>query len=154
MSDILNVKIRVMQLSDVDEVAAIEQVSQINPWSKQQIQECLDADYSNHVLTLNNNIIGYAFIAMAGEQADLLTIAIKPTAQRQGYGRQLMKHLIKVLKQYNVSELFLEVRISNVAAIALYQQLGFKEVNIRRQYYQTANNIGREDAKVMMLKLK
>ena len=69
--------------------------------------------------------------------------------QRQGLGRQLLEHLIGELEKRGVLTLWLEVRASNTAAIALYESLGFNEATIRRNYYPTVD--GREDAIIMAL---
>ena len=71
-----------------------------------------------------------------------------PAFQRRGLGRELLTHLIRELETRDVFTLWLEVRASNVAAIALYESLGFNEATIRRNY-PTAE--GREDAIIMAL---
>jgi len=74
-------------------------------------------------------------------------IAMLP--QGRGLGRALLEHLIDELEKRGVATLWLEVRASNAAAIALYESLGFNEATIRRNYYPTTD--GREDAIIMAL---
>ena len=74
---------------------------------------------------------------------------VDPAFQRRGLGRELLEHLIRELETRDVFTLWLEVRASNVAAIALYESLGFNEATIRRNYYPTVD--GREDAIIMAL---
>jgi ribosomal-protein-alanine N-acetyltransferase len=69
----------------------------------------------------------------------------------RGVGRQMMKLLLERSRQAGMGEVFLEVRPSNMHAIALYQSLGFVEVGRRKAYYQAAD--GREDALVLKLQL-
>ena len=83
------------------------------------------------------------------DEATLFNIAVDPAFQRRGLGRELLTHLIRELETRDVFTLWLEVRASNVAAIALYESLGFNEATIRRNYYPTAE--GREDAIIMAL---
>ncbi len=64
-------------------------------------------------------------------------------------GRALLEHVIDEVEKLGVVTLWLEVRASNVAAIALYESVGFNEATIRRNYYPTAD--GREDAIIMAL---
>ncbi|SQB26002.1 ribosomal-protein-alanine N-acetyltransferase [Citrobacter koseri] len=66
-----------------------------------------------------------------------------------GWGEELLEHLIDELEKRGVLTLWLEVRASNAAAIALYESLGFNEATVRRNYYPTAD--GREDAIIMAL---
>ena len=82
-------------------------------------------------------------------EATLFNIAVDPDYQRQGLGRALLEHLIDELEKRGVATLWLEVRASNAAAIALYESLGFNEATIRRNYYPTTD--GREDAIIMAL---
>ena len=72
-----------------------------------------------------------------------------PLTSAAGWGRELLEHLTRELETRDVFTLWLEVRASNVAAIALYESLGFNEATIRRNYYPTAE--GREDAIIMAL---
>ena len=80
--------------------------------------------------------------------ATLFNIAVDPDYQRQDWERAL-EHLIDELEKRGVATLWLEVRASNAAAIALYESLGFNEATIRRNYYPTTD--GREDAIIMAL---
>lgn len=64
-------------------------------------------------------------------------------------GETLLEHVIDEVEKLGVVTLWLEVRASNVAAIALYESVGFNEATIRRNYYPTTD--GREDAIIMAL---
>lgn len=64
---------------------------------------------------------------------------------------ELLEQVIDEVEKRGVATLWLEVRASNAAAIALYESLGFNEATIRRNYYPTAD--GREDALIMALPL-
>lgn len=73
----------------------------------------------------------------------ILTISVRD------WEEALLEHLIDELEKRGVATLWLEVRASNAAAIALYESLGFNEATIRRNYYPTTD--GREDAIIMAL---
>ena len=88
---------------------------------------------------------------MAAGEAELLTMAVWPPARRQGLGRQLLRELIGCATAYRAAAIWLEVRVSNTAAVALYRQAGFADIGWRRGYYETPN--GREDAIMMRLTL-
>ena len=70
-----------------------------------------------------------------------------PQYQGQGYGKLLLTELISRLTANRAESLFLEVRVSNTRAIALYRSAGFQEISRRKGYYPTRD--GREDAIVM-----
>jgi ribosomal-protein-alanine N-acetyltransferase len=69
-----------------------------------------------------------------------------------GFGRRLLAPLLDRAAASGLGEAFLEVRPSNLAAIRLYQRLGFEQIGVRRGYYQAPD--GREDAIVLKLKLR
>lgn len=94
---------------------------------------------------------GFAITQIVLDEASLFNIAVDPDFQRRGYARQLLEHLINELAARGVLTLWLEVRESNLPAIALYEQLGFNQVSRRPRYYPTAT--GREDALLMALVL-
>lgn len=99
-----------------------------------------------------NNIIGFYFVQSVGDEATLLDIVVAPEMQGKGYGRILLNHLIELLELDTVETIFLEVRVSNFSAIALYLSCGFSEVGQRLDYYPTCQG-GREDALIMALPL-
>ena len=78
-------------------------------------------------------IDGYAGLAIAGDEAEVQTIGVRPDAQGAGLGRGLLRHLISLAGDRRV---LLEVRTDNAPAIALYASEGFRRVGIRRRYYQ------------------
>jgi len=82
--------------------------------------------------------------AVAGE-AELLNIIVTSDRRRQGLGRKLMEEFISEMRATGITRLFLEVRASNVAAISLYDGLGFEQVGLRVGYYQPDH----EDALVL-----
>ena len=64
------------------------------------------------------------------------SIAVLPEYRRQGLARQLMAILFETCRQLNVPDTYLEVRVSNAAAIGLYESLGFETDGLRKNYYQ------------------
>jgi ribosomal-protein-alanine N-acetyltransferase len=82
-------------------------------------------------------------------QAELETIVIAPSRQRQGLGRLLFEALTGELRASGVHELQLEVRASNLAARAFYRSAGFGQSGLRRAYYTDPV----EDAVLMHLRL-
>ena len=76
----------------------------------------------------------------------------RPGPAGAGFGCRLLEHLLERAAASGVNEAFLEVRPSNLAAIRLYQRLGFEQIGIRRGYHQAPD--GREDAIVLKLELR
>ncbi|CDL85880.1 ribosomal protein S18-alanine N-acetyltransferase [Xenorhabdus cabanillasii] len=129
----------------------IEQISHAFPWSEKTFYSNQGERYLNYKIVLNDQMIGFAIVQCVLDEATLFNIAIHPEYQSQGHGKTLLKYLIDVLPQKQINTLWLEVRYSNRSAIRLYEDLGFNEVSIRKNYYPTAT--GKEDAIIMALPL-
>ena len=137
--------------SDLAAAYAIEQRSHAFPWSEKTFVSNQGDRYFNLRLDVDGEMAAFAVTQVVLDEATLFNIAVDPAYQRKGLGRQLLEHLISELEKRDVSTLWLEVRASNIAAIALYESLGFNEATIRRNYYPTKE--GREDAIIMALPL-
>ena len=142
---------RPMQLNDLDAIMAIEPYIYPYPWTRGNFSDSLNSGYSAWVLLRNEVIIGYALVMMVLDEAHLLNLSIAKDHQKQGLGRVLLEHMIDIAKNNQAANMFLEVRPSNISAIALYENMGFNEMAIRRGYYPAKN--GREDAVLMGLAL-
>jgi ribosomal-protein-alanine N-acetyltransferase len=149
-------QLRPMQAADLDAIMQIEPTIYSHPWTRGNFSDSLNCGYSAWVLETRDEIIGYALLMMVLDEAHLLNISVATHSQKQGLGRYLLQHMIAVAKQYQAATMFLEVRPSNVSAIALYENMGFCEMAIRRGYYPAdpaISKTGREDAVLMGLAL-
>ena len=153
MSAVLKTKyqFRPMQLDDLDAIMVIESQIYPYPWTIGNFSDSLNSGYSAWILMHNEEIIGYSFMMMVLDEAHLLNLSIARTYQKQGLGRTLLEHMVDIAKNNQMANMFLEVRQSNISAIALYENMGFNEMAIRRNYYPATN--GREDAILMGLAL-
>jgi ribosomal-protein-alanine N-acetyltransferase len=144
--------LRDMTQADVDAVLAIEQAVQVYPWTRGNFSDALDNGYICRVEeTESGEICGYAILMPAVDEAELLTIGVAAAQQRRGLGRAMLASMLDVARERSIGRVFLEVRPSNAAAIALYRSAGFCEIGVRRGYYQNAK--GSEDALVMACEL-
>jgi ribosomal-protein-alanine N-acetyltransferase len=142
---------RPMQKSDVDTIMPLERVLYSFPWTPGNFTDSLNAGYSCWVYEFGSIMVGYAVLMLGAGEAHVLNIAIAQDWQRQGLGRRLLQHLIKVAREYHAEMMFLEVRPSNIGALRLYEDIGFNEIAKRRGYYPAHD--GREDAILMGLAL-
>jgi ribosomal-protein-alanine N-acetyltransferase len=136
---------------DQPQLLAIERRSHAFPWSEQTFASNQGERFLNLRLEAEGKLVAFAITQVVLDEASLFNIAVDPDFQRRGYARQLLQHLIAELEKRDVMTLWLEVRASNQAAIALYEQLEFHQVSRRPNYYPTAS--GREDAIIMALTL-
>lgn len=85
------------------------------------------------------------------DEGELLTLGIDPVAQGGGLGTALLRHGMDIAIGLGVTQLFLEVAVTNTAALALYASLGFVRVGHRRHYYRVGDRL--IDAHVLSLSL-
>jgi ribosomal-protein-alanine N-acetyltransferase len=102
-------------------------------------------------MTHQGEIIGYTLMMMVLDEAHLLNISVARPYQKQGLGRELLAHMLDKARELGALNMFLEVRASNVSAIALYESMRFVEMSVRRGYYPAKKS--REDAVLMGLVL-
>ncbi len=145
--------LRRMHAADLEAVMVVEEQSYPWPWRAGNFRDCLQAGYSMWVLENDaGGIVGYAVVSIQADEAHLLNICVAPEVRARGQGRRLLRAMLVIAKGQGAQRMFLEVRPSNVAAIALYHGQGFNEIGRRPRYYP-ADNGGREDALVMAMEL-
>ena len=143
--------LRPMREADLPAVMAIEQRAYAFPWTQGVFRDCLLANHPSWVLVEAGHIIGYAVLSVAADEAHVLNVCTSPDVQGRGHGRRLLRALLQLARGRGAHRVFLEVRPSNAAAIALYHTEGFNEIGRRPRYYPARD--GREDALVMALEL-
>lgn len=144
-----DLKIVKMAAAHIDEIHEISLISFPVSWSKQDLlREVYNEKALNLVSMSGDKVVAYVNIWYVYDEADIINIAVREDARGQGVARQLLSESLRLLKDRNVREVYLEVRVSNMAAQRLYRSFGFKVEGIRRKYY--ANG---EDAYNMHLNL-
>ena len=146
-----SIQMRPMQMTDLDAIMQIEPTIFPFPWSRGNFSDSLNSGYSCWVMELDGDIMGYGVLMMILDEAHLLNISIASNQQGHGFGRTLLEHMMQLGRKHGGLNMFLEVRPSNVAAIALYESIGFNEMAVRRNYYPAKH--GREDAVLMGMAL-
>lgn len=132
-----------IDLSQLDKIIDIEKESFNKPWTKSSYEElCNSYNSEIYVYKNENEIVAYAVILDMVDVYELVRIAVKKEYRGQKYGKTLLKEIIN-FKEKNI---YLEVRENNQAAIKLYENTGFKIVNIRKKYYKDTG----ENALVML----
>lgn len=143
-----NVKIKPMKKTDVDAVIALEeQAYGQHHWSKESFLSELSNDLASYFSAFNENgeLVAYCGCWKILEEAHITTIAVAPQYRRKHIAEALLKTAIDECYRAMIKFITLEVRVSNVAAIGLYEKYGFKSLGTRKGYYQDNN----EDALIM-----
>ena len=119
-------------------------------WNKEVLKDELDNPASSYIVALdeNKNVVGYAGIWQPLEEAHITNIVTKKDKRQNKIGTKMIEKLIDMAKDRKLSDITLEVNINNLPAINLYKKYQFKEVGLRKKYY---NNI--DDAIIMTLEL-
>ena len=120
--------IRAMGHDDLSMVSDIERRSYEFPWSHGVFRDCLLAGYHCMVLERDGRVSGYSILSIAAGEAHILNLCVDPHYRSHGFGEQLLDAILAQSRAANVREIFLEVRPSNVTALALYRKKGFHKV--------------------------
>ncbi len=138
------------RVEDLDELAALEALASLRPWSREVFAEELSRAFSRVMLLRQDGVLA-AFLVywLVDEELQVLNVATAPMQRRRGHAARLIEHAILVARRAGCLRLLLEVRRSNQAAIRLYRKYGFRPIGVRAHYYANEH----EDAIVMRLSL-
>ncbi len=141
--------IREMTEGDLTEVCEIEESTFSEPWSEEALRKALLNENNSYLITeINHKVVGYCgYWGIAGE-GDIYNVAVKKEYRGQHIGYQMLSALLKRAQARGITSLTLEVRISNEAALRLYESLGFVRSGVRKDFYTKP----KEDAVIMWLK--
>lgn len=153
--------IREMTLEDIPQAVEIETQCFSQPWSEKSFQDSLaredtlflvceeqnseKAQKSLGVFGNHSCITGYIGMYISFEEADITNVAVSPSHRQKGYGNALVASAIQKAKEKQIERIFLEVRVSNLPAIALYKKMGFENLGVRKNFY----DYPKEDAYIM-----
>ena len=128
---------RKARMFDVLPLVTIEQKAFAHPWSAEQLANDIISNPNAYVgvAELGSVIVGYADMLMVAGEAQLFNIVVDPDYQGHHIGEKLLWYMMRVAVQ-NCDTVTLEVRRSNVPALQLYRKAGFREVGVRKGYYQ------------------
>jgi [ribosomal protein S18]-alanine N-acetyltransferase len=144
--------IREMTIQDLEHIMIIEQQAFTSPWSKQDfIYELTQNPFAHYlVLIEDKRLIAYIGLWFLGNHAQITNLAVHLDYLRKGHAQTLIQYALSLCYVQNLLNVNLEVRVSNFAAIALYEKLGFKKEAVRKDYYTDTH----EDAYLMQRVLK
>lgn len=142
------VSIEPMRRRHIRDALVIEEQCYPKPWTTgvftSEIELARRGERFYVVACRDHELVGYAGLMFAPDEAHITNIAVHPKVRRGGIGRLLLVHLIETALLRQVESLTLEVRVSNNAAQGLYRSFGFAPAGIRQRYYENS-----EDALVM-----
>lgn len=131
--------LRDVHWTDIEQLAQLErELFADDAWSQQTWwAELAGRPRRDYVAEVEGaEVLGYAGLDHGGDVADVMTIAVAPSARGRGLGRRLLDELETRARAGRAASVMLEVRADNAAAIGLYDRAGYTVVSTRRRYYQ------------------
>ena len=129
--------IRKMQEEDAEAVAIIEKENFSRPWTEEGLQGAIKKENTYYLCAFVDEVlVGYIGMWIAVDEGEITNVSVKKEYQGQKIGGRLMEELLQKGEEEGVTAYFLEVRSSNRAAIALYSRFGFKQVGVRKKFYE------------------
>lgn len=112
-----------------------------NFWSYNILKQELENENTTYIIAKeNNDVVGFAGISTCLDEATLNNIVVKKSCRNKGIGGELLEALIELCEELHMKSLTLEVDVSNEPAIHLYEKFGFKNLGIRKKYYNNSND--------------
>ncbi len=131
------VTVRLLQKEDIPAVAALERACFGTPWSEKALEYLTGADAFGVVLTARDGtVLAYAGLTVSLDDGALTNVATAPAMRCRGLGEQVLRALIGEARRRGVTHFSLEVRESNLPALALYRKLGFTVAGKRPRFYR------------------
>lgn len=142
-----NLKISNMTISDFENISPTLTSDFDDFWSCKTLYSELNNPNSHYIVAkIHTEIVGFAGIWKSVDDVHITDIVVKKDFRKRGIGSLLLQKLISISKELKFKELTLEVNSNNEPAQKLYLKFGFKELGIRKKYY---NNT--DDAIIMTL---
>lgn len=138
------IKISLATKDDIRDIANIEKLSFSTPWSENAICESMKAGTTFYVARKGDVIAGYMGLSKIAGEGYVTNIAVLPQHRQTGVGKAILEYVIKDCHA-ELEFISLEVRVSNVAAISLYESFEFEKVGLRKRFYTNPT----EDAIIM-----
>lgn len=118
-------------------------------WSEKEFGRLMNSPGTSAIVdSIQNAPAGFVLFRKAADEAEIITLCVRPALRRRGRAKALVQHLAALLTKDGIKSLFIEVAVSNEAALALYQSCGFVKSGLRKSYYDLGNG-AREDALIM-----
>ena len=144
----MSILARPMETKDLDAVCAIEEESFSMPWKREDFEKLIEDEGSEYfVLEKENAVIGAAGYTDQVGVGYINNVVITPSERGKGYSETLLNEVLKAGREKGIFSFTLEVRVSNMPAIKLYERAGFVSVGVRKGFYERPV----EDAYVMWL---
>ena len=140
---------RAWTMRDLDGIAVMEKECFPDPWTRRMLAESfLSERFYGVLMEEDGALVGYGGVSVAADEAEIELVAVSEMYRCCGRGKAIVEDLLSIAREKGAKRVFLEVRVSNAPALALYLKCGFTGLYARSRYYP-----GGEDALVMTKEL-
>ncbi|WP_302625195.1 ribosomal protein S18-alanine N-acetyltransferase [uncultured Eubacterium sp.] len=130
-------EIKEMAQEDLAQVSEIESQIFSLPWSEKAFEESLKNTNTLYIVAKEKEeVLGYIGMYISFQEGNITNVAVNPNYRRKKIGQNLIREILERAKQIGVTDVILEVRETNAAAICLYEKMGFEEAGIRKNFYE------------------
>ncbi len=146
------VLIRKARASDVDAMYEIGTLCFTDAWRKETVAHDLKENHTSWyiVAEINGRVVGYGCFWFVVDEGQLVQIGVHPDFRRQKLGETLLQRGLEEAKKRHMATLFLEVRVSNISAQAMYEKFDFQNLGLRKKVYE----LPVEDGYVMQIQVQ
>ncbi len=134
------IKIEKMTIEHFEKIKEILQTEFDEFWTPSILKSEIENENSKYIVAIEEEIVGFAGIWISPDDAQITNIVTKKISRKNGIGSLLLDKLIEMAKEMKRDNISLEVNENNIAAINLYKKYGFKELGIRKKYYNGKDN--------------
>ncbi len=135
-----------IERAHLSQIAELEALCFSEPWSEKSLELLLGESATGFVCVSEGRVLAYGGMLIAPDEGQITNVAVHPDARREGLGRAIVDALIEEALERGLEQVSLEVRVSNLAAIALYERAGFTVEGKRKSFYRRPT----EDALIML----
>ena len=136
-----NIEIFDMRLEDFEQIKDILVSDFDDFWTPNILKNELIGENKKYIVAkYKNEVVGFAGIMINLSDTEIMNIVVKKNFRQKGIGKILLNKIIEISQKNNCENIFLEVNEKNVPAIKLYENTGFKQIGIRKKYYNFKND--------------
>lgn len=142
----MEIVVRKLQDQDIEALAEIEAQAFSMPWSEKAFRDLLGHSYCHYLTALaEGEVAGCCGYTESCGEGTIDNVVVSERFRNQGIGQRMLRELLQEGEAAGIEAFTLEVRVSNAAAIHLYEKFGFVSEGIRPGFYEKP----REDAAIM-----
>ena len=122
--------------TDIEAIYEIGTLCFSDAWHKETVAHDMEGSQSQYfVAEKEGHVVGYGCFWFVADEGQLVNIGVRPTERRQGIGEAILARGLEEAQRRGMKTLFLEVRVSNTSAQAMYEKFGFKNLGLRKRVY-------------------